>query len=190
AATIQIQEKVFKNTAIQLATSGRDLDLQVHTSGFVDAALRATGRVDPDQRGVLLSVFTLSYPGASWVMQKPSKLRFAPGNLSAQDLWLRSGGQSIRIDGSLERNRVHATVDLAQLDLGRIPVQLFAPTLKIAGVLNVRASAQGQVSRPDAVAHVELQDGQLQQYRGLSLLLDGKYERLESIGSVTASGLA
>src|SRR5262249_21769689 len=50
AATIQIQEKVFKNTAIQLATSGRDLDLQVHTSGFVDAALRATGRVDPDQR--------------------------------------------------------------------------------------------------------------------------------------------
>jgi len=187
AETIQVRDKVFSSTAIQLAASGRDLDLQVHTSGFLDAAMRATGRVDPDQRGVLLSVFTLAYPGADWVLQKPSKLRFASEHLSAEDLWLRSENQTIRINGSLERNQVHATVDLVQLDLGQIPIQIFAPTLKIRGLLNVHIAAQGAFSRPDAVAHVDLQNGQFKQYRDLSLLLDAKYQRLRASGELTAS---
>jgi len=189
AATIQVGDKVFKDAAIELAASGRDLDLQVRTSGFLDAALHATGRADPDHRGVLLSVFTLAYPGADWVLQKPTKVRFAPGHLSAEDLWLRSENQSIRVNGSLERDRVQATADLAQLDLGQIPIQLFEPTLKIGGLLNAHIAAQGAVSHPDAVARVDLQNGQFKQYRSLSLLLDAKYQGRRASGEMKASGL-
>src|SRR5262249_48673971 len=69
AETLQVRDKVFKSASIQLAASGPDLDLQVRTSGYLDAVLRATGRVDRDQQGLLLSAFTLAYPGADWVLQ-------------------------------------------------------------------------------------------------------------------------
>ncbi len=188
AATFQVNEKLFKTVGANLTTSGRDMDLQIRTSGFMEAALHAAGRVDADDRGILLSFFTLEYLGDNWVLQKPTKLRFASERISADDLWLRSGNQSIRVAGALERSRLHALVDVVQVDLGRLPTTLFDPTLKLAGSLNAHVSARGALNRPDVVARLDLKNGQFNQYKSLSLQLDARYENDRAVGQFDASG--
>ena len=188
AATFQVNEKLFKAFGAQLTSSGRDLDLQIRTSGFMDAALHAAGRVDADNRGILVSFFTLGYPASNWVLQKPSKLRFTSERTSADDLWLRSDNQSIRVAGALERGRLHALVDVVQLDLGRLPTPLFDPTLKLAGSLSAHISARGALTRPDVVARIDLQNGQFNQYKSLSLQLVARYQNDRAVGQFDASG--
>jgi len=189
AATVQLSNRVLRRLSVGLASQERNLEAEVRAEGELSVWLHATARVDPDNKGLLLSSFRLRYPEADWLLQQPAKIRFASGDASAEQVELKSGAQAIRFHGALRGQRLRAEAEVEKLDLAQLPKAFVDPALKLSGMFNARIRASGKLPRPAVEAHVDLRRGQFKQYSNLGLAVNALYDNDRATGTLAAQGL-
>jgi translocation and assembly module TamB len=185
ASRVESAGKILNGVTAQLASHDRDLDLNVRSFGYVDLLIHAAGKVDPDNKGLLLTGFQLEYPEAKWRMERASHLRFGE-ELSVQSLHLISRAQGLRLDGAIRGQRIRADVDVERLDLSRLPKALVNPSMMLAGTASATLRARGRLPRPRLEAQLSV-EGRSKLVAQFSGSLQARYDKDRASGNVAAT---
>lgn len=188
ARRLVASERTFRDVSVNLTTRGRELAADIRTMGFAQLLLHADAVVDADHQGLLLQGLRIRYPEAHWSLQRPARIHFGGGDLSAERLELRAGKQSIAAAGSLRGKRLRANLQIQAFDLSLLPKPLLSPSLRLAGLFSADLQAEGAMPRPAVKARVRLENGRFKQYEGIGLILDGSYERDRAVATAEARG--
>lgn len=182
-------EKRLECPALVLTTSGGAVALDARVGGFLELFVAARGEADADGRGLGLQSLVLRYPEARWSLERPARLRFDEQRAAVDELALRSGEQRLSVDLEKTKRRLAASLQLENFDLARLPKALVDPALQLGGTLSVDAQASGRPDSPAITARVALENGQVRQYRGLSLSLDAGWAERRARGRLQGSGI-
>ncbi len=173
--TLRTGERQFRDVRGDIVTRGRELTASVTAQGFADVALRLKGLLDGDREGIALFEVEARYPEATWTLERPAHLRFGGGDITVDELWLRSGRQRLGVGGGLRGTRIDMRAWVENLELSSLPKAALPADLGLGGELTVRATAQGTTRKPTAAAQVELRNGRIQAFTDLGLTLDARY---------------
>src|SRR5260370_3653900 len=157
--------------------------------GLAQLLLHADAVIDADHQGLLLKGLQLQCPKAKWSLQRPARIHFGGGDLSAGRLELRAGKQSLAAAGSLRGKRLRANLQIQALVLSLLPKLLVSPSFRLAGFFSADVRAEGAMPKPGVKARVRLQNGRFKQYEGLELMLDASYQRDRAVATADARGI-
>ena len=184
AAFIQVAGHRLKSVYLDLTHLGRAFNFQLDTQGTVVASLKAAGTRDSDGQGLLLSSLKLTFPEEEWSLTAPSQVVFRGTRVAIENFSLSSGPQNIRLQMSKRNADIAAQVRLVDLDLSLFPKSLVAPTLRLAGHLNLTLDATGRFPQPDLVASLKLTEGRVGQVEDLSAQLEAVYKKDRAKGQL------
>jgi translocation and assembly module TamB len=159
---------------LSAALTGRDasasLAATVPALGREPVALEGAARLDAARTRAELRQLSLAWPDRRFALVRPAVVTFAPA--AVDRLELSNGRCSIALSGGLgAREALDARLEVAGLDLARLPHGVLPTPPGLAGVLSADARATGTTRAPRLAAHLALVDGAV---RGLSgLQVDG-----------------
>jgi translocation and assembly module TamB len=166
------------------------LALSARTTSPFPLTITVNGQRD-SAHALTLDALTLRYPEATWTLARQTHIRFGEGRvaLAIEGFLLRAGRQSLSADLTQTRRGTRGRVNIAALDLGRLPRALVPPRLALGGVLDVDARLAGSAAAPEIAARVGLVGGRVRGYRDLALQLDARYARARATGQLNLRGL-
>ena len=182
APWLQVGERRLRDVRLALS-SQPSREFQV-TARIADPplALQTRGQWAPRFAGLALQDLRLEYPEARWQLVRPAHLTFAPA-FAIPELALAAGPQRIAL--SLRTGeRLAAKVDIARLDLGRLPRALLPPSLKLAGLVDLDAEVAGTMARPRGHARLAVARGRFQKVEGLELTLEARHDGRRVAGTL------
>lgn len=180
--------RTLQNLSAAITTRERALEANLRTQGDVELSLALAGTVDEDQQGLAVSALTLAYPEATWTLQGPTHVGFGGGHMVVKPaLTLASEAQRLSLTLDKAGERIDTRVEVAALELDRLPKAFVPESLGLGGTLSAQVSARGRLPRPDAELSVTLQGGRYQTYEGLDFGLKGTYVKDVAAGTLTAS---
>jgi translocation and assembly module TamB len=188
AALAQLGKNRLVTPRVALKSQPGSLVLDAATQGRMPLSVHLAARPDEDEKGLGIDALRLTYPGASWVLEKPSHVRFDGASVSVDSLKLRSGNQRLAATVDKRGQRVNADLTLAALDVAALPVRFFQPELTLGGKLDARLTAKGRLPKPEVNAKVKLEHGRYQRYTQLNLRLDAAYAKDQATGKLWATG--
>jgi autotransporter translocation and assembly factor TamB len=126
-------------------------------AGVKDGALKLAGdaTVDDDRDGLLLSNFTVSYPGDELHLVKPANIHFRNAVI-VEPLELRGEHGSLKLSAQLEPLRLEAAVALQRFELERLPQFALPKDLGLRGLLDANLAVQGARDDPDVELRADL----------------------------------
>ncbi|HYX91261.1 MAG TPA: hypothetical protein VE782_06850, partial [Myxococcaceae bacterium] len=189
AGLVAVGPRRFRDVRAQLVTRGRELVADLSARGLADLALHLAGTVDRSAEELLLSDAKVRYPEATWTLQRPARIAFGGGQLSARELTLESGRERVSVDGGMFGDRLDARARIENLALDRLPHALVPDDLNLGGEVNAAIRAGGTTSRPEVAAKLELRNGRFRQFTDLGLQLDATYARDRATGEILARAL-
>ncbi len=186
--------RTFEDLNATLATQGRALEATVSTGGETDLLVSLRGTVDKDNQGLGLDALTLRYPEAGWTLQRPTHVGWGNGRVEVATpqapLSLTSGPQGLSLSLRMVGERLDATTELRDFDLGKLPKAFMPPSLQLDGQLAGTVAVSGRLPRPDAQVNLTLRGGRYQQYADLGFDLQGRYVRDRATGTFAANAPA
>lgn len=137
--------------------------------GFRDpATLTGRGGLGPRRESFLVSELRFTYPAGRWALAAPATVTFA--GPAVDRLELVSDGQRLALAGGLVRGRaVDARLEVAGLDLARLPAGLLPAEHAIRGALTADVAATGTLAGPELAGTFSLANGAFRGLEGLSL---------------------
>jgi len=187
-AELRTGGRTFKDLAATVATRERKLDATVRVQGDAQLGIALGGRVDEDGQGLAVDALSLSWPEATWKLQRPTHVGFGGGRLEVEPaLTLTSGPQSLSLRGAKQGEQVAARVELGAFDLTKLPRAFVPESLGLGGTVTGHVAARGRLPRPEAETHLRWNDGRVQGYEGLQAALDGRYVKDRATGTLSAS---
>ncbi|WP_240360306.1 translocation/assembly module TamB domain-containing protein [Pyxidicoccus caerfyrddinensis] len=178
----------FKDLAATVATRERKLDATVRVQGDAQLGLALGGMVDEDGQGLAVDALSLSWPEATWKLQRPSHVGFGGGRVEVEPaLTLTSGPQSLSLRGAKEGEQVTARVELGAFDLTTLPRAFVPESLGLGGTVTGHVAARGRLPRPDAEANLRWEDGRVQGYEGLQASVNARYVKDRATGKLAAN---
>jgi translocation and assembly module TamB len=190
AAVLVVEGRTLKEVHATLVTEARALELKLSTAGGVQ--LQLAGTADADARGLLLDTLGLGFPEESFSLRAPAAVRFDDRRLETERLELVSSGQSLALTALSTKGQVQATLEVAHLDLAKLPALLVPASAKLTGVLDARLDVHGEAQHPDAALTANLAGGGWRGLKEVGAHLEGKRtgSRLTLVGHLTALGSA
>jgi translocation and assembly module TamB len=172
ALRLQLGERRLRDARLGLASlPARRFRASVSVAEPV-LGLEAGGQWRERFDGLTVDELRLSYPEARWQLVRPARLTFAPA-FTVDDLALAAGPQRIAV--SLRAGeRLAAKVNVAQLDLGRLPRALLPASLVLGGQLDLDAELAGTMDRPRGRASLALSRGRYQKLDSLDVKLEAR----------------
>jgi len=158
AQQLKLGDRSLRPVAFSLLTRGRALDLHALTGGSLPFELHLGGTADEDRRGLELETVSLSYPEATWTLERPGHLRFGGGRLELEPIRLTADRQAIGVGGWKRGDQLEASVALHSVDLSRMPHALFPQSFPLAGTLTLDARAHGAAGDPSLEATIDAED--------------------------------
>ena len=191
AQEVRLGERTMRPVNLTFLTRGRALDLHAGIGGTVPLELHVGGTADEDRRGLRMESFALRYPEASWKLEAPTHLRFAPNNLSLEPMRLLAEDQTqaIGLGGWMRGNRIDATVGLQTVDLGKLPRALIPPKIALGGRVSLDARARGTLADPSLEATVDANDVTAGKVQNLFLKGSGSWASRRAKAQLEARGL-
>jgi translocation and assembly module TamB len=191
AQELRLGDRVMRPVELTLLTRGRALDLHAGIGGTLPLELHLGGISDEDRRGLRMETFALSYPETTWTLEAPSRLRFAPNDLSLEPLRLVANDdkQAIRLGGWKRGSRVDASVGLQAVDLAKLPKALIPPKIALAGHVTLDARARGTMADPSVEATVDAEDVTAGKVQHLFLEGNGSWISRRAKAQLHARGL-
>jgi translocation and assembly module TamB len=186
AGLVAVGRRRFRDVRAQLVTRGRELVADLSARGFADVAVHVAGTLERSAEALLVSDLKVRYPEATWTLQRPTRLAFGGGQLTASELTLESGRQRLSIDGGMFGERLDARARIENLMLERLPRAFLPDDLNLGGQVNAAMRAAGNSSRPEVAAKLELRNGRYRQLTDLGLELDATYARDRATGEIVA----
>ncbi|MBZ4416280.1 translocation/assembly module TamB domain-containing protein [Myxococcus sp. RHST-1-4] len=187
-AELRTGGRTFKDLAATVATRERRLDATVRAQGDAQLGLELGGLVDEDGQGLAVDALTLSWPEATWTLQRPTHVGFGGGRVEVEPaLALASGPQSLSVRGAMKGEQVAARVELGAFDLAKLPRVFVPESLGLGGTVTGHVAARGRLPRPEAEANLRWDNGRAQGYEGLHAALDGRYVKDRATGTLSAS---
>lgn len=179
--------RTFQDVSATVTTGEqRSLQATVRVEGDAQLGLALAGTIDESGQGLAVDTLTLSYPEATWTMQRPTHVGFGETIEVAPALTLTSGEQSLAMELRMRGEQLDARADVRALDLAKLP-RLFVPeSLGLGGQLNGHVTARGRLPRPDAEVDMQLTGGRFQEYSELEFGLKGRYVRDRATGTFSA----
>ncbi|HZI09387.1 MAG TPA: translocation/assembly module TamB, partial [Myxococcus sp.] len=180
--------RTFKDLAATVTTRERNLDATVRVQGDVQLGLAVGGVVDEDGQGLAVRALTLSWPEATWTLQRPTHFTFGGGTVAVEPaLVLASGAQTLSLLGGMEGERLDARVELGAVDLALLPRAFVPESLGLGGTVSGHLAARGKLPRPDAETNLRWEKGRARGYEDLNVALDGRYVKDRATGTLAAS---
>lgn len=177
AKKLRVGDRSFEEVRVALATQGRKLEADFSTKGLSSIVLHAGGTLEPGGEGLGLTELALRYPEARWELESPTRVGWSGGDVELGRVRLRSGRQSISLEGSRKGSRLRADLSVSDLDLRLLPGAFVDSKLELAGLVNVKLHAQGKLPRPKVDAQVEWRDGGFREIRQVHGLVEAAFER-------------
>jgi translocation and assembly module TamB len=190
SAVLVVEGRTLKDVQATLVTEARALELKLSTAGGVQ--LQLAGTADADARGLLLDTLVLAFPEETFSLQAPAEVRFDDKRVQTQRLELVSSGQSLALTALSTKGQVQASLEVAHLDLAKLPALLIPASAKLAGLLDARLDVHGETQHPDAALSVTLAGGGWRGLKDVGAHLDAKRtgSRLSLLGHLAALGSA
>ncbi|MCP3102267.1 translocation/assembly module TamB domain-containing protein [Myxococcus sp. K15C18031901] len=178
----------FRDLSATIATDDRNLEATVRAMHDAPLGLMLGGVVDEDGQGLAVRTLTLSWPEATWKLQRPTHVGFGGGRVAVEPaLVLSAGSQSLSVVGALAGEQLTARVELDGVDLGLLPRVAVPESLGLGGTVTGFAAATGRLPRPDAQARLQWRDGRAKGYEQLQVLVDARYVKDRASGRLEAS---
>lgn len=190
AGFISMGKKGFNDVRAEVNHHGDQLSVDASARGLATLSLGARATVAPNHKRLTLTALQLSWPEATWKLEKAAELRFDETELSTTPLALSAGDQRIAVQGWKRGDSLNAHLDVSRFDLGKLPRWVLNPMLNLGGLLSVKIDAKGKLARPEVEAHVDLKRGRYKLIDGLTLSSDAQYVRDRVTGTLHASGVA
>ncbi len=179
----------FHDTVARLSSDGRRLEADLRVGAAL--SMLAGGRWGSDRRAFVLDRLILRYPEASspWGLVGRTRLSWGPDSLAIAGFDLRAG--TARVSGELRQHgdRWHAKLDVAHLDLGRLPRLALPPQVELAGWLDAHAAVDGTRAAPRVETRINVRGARLGRYQHLGLELAGALQGGRAAGRLSATGL-
>jgi translocation and assembly module TamB len=186
-AELRTGGRTFKDLAATVATRERKLAATVRVQGDAQLGLVLGGLVDEDGQGLAVDALTLSWPEATWKLQRPTHVGFGGGRMEVEPaLTLTSGPQSLSLRGAKEGEQVTARVELGAFDLTKLPRAFVPESLGLGGTVTGFVSARGRLPRPDAETNLRWENGRASGYEGLNAALNARYVKDRATGRLSA----
>ncbi len=192
-ATLVVSElrtggRSYKDLAATIATRERKLNATVRVQGDAQLGLALGGVVDEDGQGLAIDDLSLSWPEATWKLQRPTHVGFGGGRVEVEPaLVLASGPQSLSVRGAMEGEQVTARVDVGAFDLATLPRAFVPESLNLGGTVTGHLAARGRLPRPEAEANLRWDNGRVREYEGLHASIDGRYVKDRATGKLSAN---
>lgn len=156
-----------------------EVDATANLPGFRDpATLAARGHLGAGRETLAVSELAFAYPGTRWELVSPASVTLE--GPAVDRLEIASGAQRVAIAGGLVRGRrLEARLEVAALDLARLPEGLIPAEHAIRGTLTADLSAAGPVARPELAATFSLAGGAFRNLGGLSLVGTARWDGAE-----------
>lgn len=187
AERARLPGRVLEQPKLLWEVSRGELTLESTAGGITPIHLSATGRLDPDRRGIALRSLTLRNGGPPWELASPAHLRFDPGTLWTDKLRIRSGEQVLALDGGKRGELVNAELKFASFDLTQLPDALVDPRWRLAGVIDGTLRAHGKLPQPGLELALRVRHGGFRRIRELTTSLQARVERERLSGKAFAS---
>ncbi|HET9554945.1 MAG TPA: translocation/assembly module TamB domain-containing protein, partial [Anaeromyxobacteraceae bacterium] len=144
-------------------------------------SVQAGARLARDRRSAAVHDLALAWPGARYALARPAEVRLQ--GPSVDRLELADGERRLALSGGLgPRDALDARLEVARLDLARLPRGLVPADLGLAGELSADARATGTPDRPRVEGSFSLTNGTARGLSGLSAhgaaTWDGEARRL------------
>ena len=140
-------------------------------AGVKDGALKLMGdaTIDDDKDGLVLSNFTVSWPGNQLVLRRPANLHFRD-EVIVEPLNLVGDHGSLRFEAQLQPppGRMDVALVVTKFELDRLPQFALPKDLGLRGVLDASAVVQGPREAPDLDLRADLRGGGATAARGLA----------------------
>jgi len=188
-AAARLGEHHLRGVVAQVHSTPPRLSGNLRVARGEPVAFVVEGGWTPDHQALELRHLQLRYPQASWWLTRPARFLFAGEHVAVSGFELASDDQRLGVDLDKRGQRLRATVRLQRFDLARLPPLLLPPGQQVAGHLDADVRLEGTASSPDVRATVNLRDGRVGQYQGLSLALQGRYRDRRAQGTLDAAGL-
>ena len=165
-------------------------------AGVQDGSLKLLGdaTIDDDKDGLVLSNFTLAWPGNQLVLRRPANVHFRD-EVIVEPLDLVGDHGSLRFEAQLQPppGRMDVALVVSKLELERLPQFALPKDLALHGVLDANAVVQGPRAAPDLDLRADLHGAGAKPARGL--LFDAHTHahvhggRLKTDGWLASTGL-
>jgi translocation and assembly module TamB len=180
--------RTFRDLAATITTRERALDATVRVQGDAQLGLALGGVVDEDGQGLAIRALSLSWPEATWTLQRPTHFTFGGGTVAVEPALVlgSSGGQTLSLLGGMKGERLDARVELGAVDLARLPRAFVPESLGLGGTVSGHVAARGKLPRPDAETNLRWEKGRARGYEDLNVALDGRYVKDRATGKLSA----
>jgi translocation and assembly module TamB len=168
---LSLSGRSLKDVHATLLSQGRAVHFELSAASAVHFSL--AGTADADARGLLLDTLLLEFPDARWTLKAPAAVRFDAQRVTTQRLELDSGPQSVAFAGGVTSGHVQASLEVAHLDLGRLPAALVPVSSRLSGILDVVASAHGEEAHPDVAVKADVAGGGWHGLKDVTLHAEG-----------------
>ena len=140
-------------------------------AGVKDGSLKLIGdaTIDDDKDGLVLSNFTISWPGNQLVLRHAANVHFRD-QVIVEPLDLVGDHGSLRFQAQLQPppGRMDVAVVVTKFELDRLPQFALPKDLALHGVLDANAVVQGPRAAPDLDLRADLRGGTARPLRGLA----------------------
>jgi autotransporter translocation and assembly factor TamB len=156
AAQATLGGQAVRALALRLDAAGQDLVAELRAAAPYPLALAATARRGKDDNHLVLKSFALRYPEGAWTLKRPARIAFADGRLTVRELALSADHQTIAVDLTRTDTRLEGHVEMARIDLARLPRVLVPKALGLRGEVDLDARLDERPSRPRLALTVAL----------------------------------
>ena len=198
---LSITASNFAHGQIALGAPSIDMDLQWPVAHLrIDAgvaqgrlALAGDATIDDDKDGLVLSRFTVSYPGNDLHLVRNTNVHFRDRTI-LEPLELVSPWGGLRLSAEVaprtakSAGHVEAAVVVQKFDLEHLPAFALPKDLGLHGIVDATAVVSGALPQPDLDLKVEYQRGGIRRLLGAEL--DAQAHAHVHAGRLTAAGSA
>ncbi len=185
---LSLSGRALKDVHATLGTQARAVKLELTAAGGVH--LEIAGTADADARGLLVDTLALQFPEESWSLRAPAAVRFDETRVEVERLELVSAAQSIALTLRVARNRLEGALELAHLELARLPALVVPTSAKLAGTVEATAAVHGDESHPDVTVQADVTGGAFHGLKDVNAHLEAGRtgDRLHLKGHLAALG--
>ncbi len=182
AEALGLGSRLLRDVHATLGHEGRAVQLQLFAAGPVQLTL--AGTADGDGRGLRVETLVVRFPEEAFSLAAPAAVRFGEARFETQPLRLLSDQQALSFSVQKAQAQLEAQLEVARLDLARLPALVAPASWGLAGVLDATASLHGEASHPDVTLSANLAEGGWHGLSGLQAHLEGQRTK----GQLTLQG--
>ena len=154
-----------------------------------DSKASRSSKSTAETRQVQLSKLTISHPRGRWDLAQTARIEVGEG-FALTGLDLRSDpGQSIQATLRQEGKRVEGRVNLAALDLSRLPPLAVPAGKRLEGKVDLDARLRGRMPRPEVDVTLALTKGRYDRFGDLAVNLSARHRQGRATGDLKAHAL-